>query len=46
MFENRNEILEVLRMPEEDYRREHNGNRLVPAGMVGYSNICRSRCLG
>lgn len=56
MFENRNEILEVLRMPEEDYRREimpaarrvhreHNGNRLVPAGMVGYSNICRSRCL-
>ena len=45
MFENRNEILEVLRMPEEDYRREimpaarrvhqeHNGNRLVPAGPV------------
>lgn len=56
MFESRSEILEVLRMPAEDYRREimpaarqvhqiHNGGGLTAAGMIGYSNICRSRCL-
>lgn len=42
--------------PAEDYRREimpaarqvhqiHNGGGLTAAGMIGYSNICRSRCL-
>lgn len=57
MFENRSEILEVLRMPAADYRREimpaarqvhqtHNGGRLTAAGMIGYSNICRSQCRG
>ena len=51
----REEILDILRMPEEDYRREimpaarevyrKADNHLYTAAMMGYTNICRSQCL-
>ncbi len=50
------DILEILRMPEEQYRAvlapkakavhiETNGNTLTATAMLGFSNICRNRCL-
>lgn len=50
------EILEVLRMPEADWRRdvlpaakrthvEHGGDRLTATAMLGYSNVCKNQCL-
>ena len=52
---NRSEILEILRMPEEEYRetvmnraysklKEHS-NKLYGTAMLGYTNICKNRCL-
>lgn len=51
----RQEILEILRMPEEEYRQtimakarqvyREADNTLYAAAMMGYSNICRSQCL-
>ena len=52
---NREEIRQILRMPEEDFRREvmplaretyrKAGNQLYGMSMLGYSNICRNQCL-
>lgn len=55
-IETKQEILEVLRMPFEEYRhtvmaeaarihREENGNILTATAMLGYDNICKNQCL-
>ena len=51
----REEIRQILRMPEEDFRREvmplaretyrNADNQLYGMSMLGYSNICRNQCL-
>ena len=55
-IETKQEILEVLSMPFEEYRhtvmaeaarihREENGNILTATAMLGYDNICKNQCL-
>ena len=52
----RQEVLEMLNMPEESFRREilpladaarqaAFGNRIRVMAMMGYTNICKNRCL-
>ena len=51
----RAEILEILRMPEEEFRAAvmpqayeeylRRDGRLIVTSMLGYSNICRNQCL-
>lgn len=54
--ETRAEILEILKMPQQEYlaavapeaRRVHkqeNGGRLTATAMLGYSNVCKNQCL-
>lgn len=52
---NRNEIMEILRMPEEEYRETvmkqafttliERSNKLYGTAMLGYTNICKNGCL-
>ncbi len=51
----KNEILEILRMPEEEFRKSvmpkafdayrEDGGALYAAAMLGYTNICKNSCL-
>lgn len=51
----RNEIMEILNMPEADFRRDimplaydaflSQGGTLLTTPMLGYSNICKNHCL-
>ncbi len=52
----RSEVLEVLKMPMEEFlaevapaakevHRQHNGDKLLVTSMIGYTNICKNQCL-